>query len=186
MVTGVKTYFDKERRKYAHFVDGGITDNLGLRAIYDVIEAAGGPRNYLAKVHRAPPRELVVVVVNASTEPRPNMDSSNEQPGIIETINAMTDTQLHRYNVATYALMREVLARWSKAVSTPEQPVRHHLIELSFEQLGSAKEREYFNAIPTTLSLSGEQVDRLVAAGETMLKQNPDFRRLMNDLQQPR
>jgi len=186
MAAGVKTYFDKERRKYAHFVDGGITDNLGLRAIYDVVEAAGGPRSYLEKMHRAPPRQLVVIVVNASTEPRPNMDASNEQPGIIETINAMTDTQLHRYNVATFALMREVLAGWAKAVSTPERPVSHHLIELSFEQLASAKEREYFNAIPTTFSLSGEQVDRLVAAGGTLLRNNPDFRRLMNDLQQSR
>lgn len=186
MATGIESYFDKERRKYAHFVDGGITDNLGLRAIYDVIEAAGGPVSYLRKVHRAPPRELVVVVVNASTEPRPDMDASNEQPGIIETINAMTDTQLHRYNVATYALMREVLARWAKAVSTPERPVRHHLIQLSFEQLASPKEREYFNAIPTTLSLSGEQVDRLVAAGGTLLKSNADFRQLMHELQQSR
>lgn len=184
MAAGLKTYFEKERRKYAHLVDGGITDNLGLRAIYDVIEAAGGPRSYLEKVHRRPPREVVVIVVNASTEPRPNMDASNEQPGILESVNAMTDTQLHRYNVATFALMRDVLARWAKTVSTPERPVRHHLIELSFEQLGSAKEREYFNAIPTTLSLSGEQVDRLVAAGGTLLERNADFRRLMSDLRQ--
>ena len=186
MATGIESYFDKERRKYAHLVDGGITDNLGLRAIYDVIEAAGGPASYLSKVHRAPPHQLVVIVVNASTEPRPNMDASNEQPGILETVNAMTDIQLHRYNVATYALMREVLARWAKAVSTPERPVHHHLIELSFDQIASAKEREYFNAIPTTLSLSGEQVDRLVAAGGTLLRENPDFRRLMDELQQSR
>ena len=186
LAAGVETYYDKERRKYAHFVDGGITDNLGLRAIFDIIEAAGGPRSYLEKMHRAPPRRLVVVVVDASTEPRPDMDASNEQPGILETVNAMTDIQLHRYNVATIELMRESLAQWARAVSTPARPVSYYVVRLSFAGLPSAKEREYFNSIPTTLSLSGEQVERLVAAGGSLLKSNPDFRRLMSDIQQSR
>jgi len=29
------------------------------------------------------------------------MDTSNEQPSIEETVNAVTDVQLHRYNAAT-------------------------------------------------------------------------------------
>ena len=182
LAAGVETYYDKERRKYAHFVDGGITDNLGLRAIFDVIEAAGGPRSYLEKMHRKPPHRLVVLVVDASTEPRPDMDGSNEQPGILETVNAMTDIQLHRYNVATIELMRESLAQWARAVSTPGRPVSDYLIRLSFADLPSAREREYFNSIPTTLSLSGEQVERLIAAGGTLLKSDADFRRLMDDI----
>ena len=34
---GLKTYAQKDERKYIHLVDGGITDNTGLRAIYDAI-----------------------------------------------------------------------------------------------------------------------------------------------------
>jgi NTE family protein len=34
IIRGLETYYDQDNRKYAHFVDGGITDNLGLRAVY--------------------------------------------------------------------------------------------------------------------------------------------------------
>gem|GEM_PF-2593939 len=37
IISGLKTYADKENRRYAHFVDGGITDNPGLGAIYAVM-----------------------------------------------------------------------------------------------------------------------------------------------------
>ncbi len=39
---GLRSYAEEDTRKYAHFVDGGITDNLGLRAICDIVELAGG------------------------------------------------------------------------------------------------------------------------------------------------
>ena len=35
-VAGMESYFDKVNHKYAHFVDGGISDNLGLRSIFDM------------------------------------------------------------------------------------------------------------------------------------------------------
>jgi hypothetical protein len=69
-------------------------------------------------------------------------------------------------------------------VSTPGRPVSDYLIRLSFADLPSAREREYFNSIPTTLSLSGEQVERLIAAGGTLLKSDAVFRRLMDDIHQ--
>jgi NTE family protein len=36
IVDGLQSYFKKDRRQYAQFVDGGITDNLGPRAIYEI------------------------------------------------------------------------------------------------------------------------------------------------------
>ena len=65
-VDGLQSYFIKDKRRYAHFVDGGITDNLGLRAIYEVIEIAGGPAVFLQKMNRKPSRRIAVISVNAS------------------------------------------------------------------------------------------------------------------------
>jgi NTE family protein len=42
VIRQLETYGDKDKRKYIHFVDGGITDNLGLRAISDVLAESGG------------------------------------------------------------------------------------------------------------------------------------------------
>jgi len=181
MVTGLESYFDKEKRKYAHFVDGGITDNLGLRAMFDFIEAAGGPKQFIAKAGRTPPRHLVVIVVNASTDPEPVMDLSNRQPSLLETVNAMSDIQLHRYNADTLQLMKQSIADWAKKISTPDRPISAYFIELSFR--GVAPERRaFFNNIPTSFALSNEQVDALVAAGAELLHANPEFRRLLADI----
>ena len=61
VIDGLATYADKERRPYAHFVDGGITDNLGLRAIYEIIEVLGGAQSAFKSLHRKPPTRLVVI-----------------------------------------------------------------------------------------------------------------------------
>jgi len=55
VVRGLESYFRTDNRDYVHFVDGGITDNLGLRAIYEVMEIAGGPAAILQKRVRSAP-----------------------------------------------------------------------------------------------------------------------------------
>ena len=182
---GLQSYFKKDMRKYAHFVDGGITDNLGLRAIYEVIEMAGGPKGTHKKLNLKPPRRFAVITVNASTDPEPEMDASNKQPSLAETINAVTDVQLHRYNTATIGLMKQSVARWAKELSTPERPVTPYYIQISFRDIQQPEKRRFFNKIPTSFSLSGEQVDRLIGAGRELLRKNPSFQQFLSDLSAP-
>ncbi len=182
IVEGLRSYFMKERRQYAHFVDGGITDNLGLRAIYEIIEVGGGAQAFLKRQGRKPPRRLVVISVNASTDPEPEMDVSNKQPSLEETINAMSDVQLHRYNTATLDLMDRTLTRWAREVSTPGRPVTRHFIQLSFRDFDRPEKRRLFNRIPTSFSLSDEQVDKLIAAGRDLLRANPEYQRFLAGL----
>ena len=54
IIRGLETYSDKEKRKYVHLVDGGITDNPGLRAIYEVMALAGGRRGFTRKPAASP------------------------------------------------------------------------------------------------------------------------------------
>lgn len=181
LVDGLTSYFDKDKRKFIHFVDGGVTDNLGLRATFDIIETTGGPAAYLAKLSPRPPREIAFIVVNAATEPELAMDASDQPPSLIETIQAMNDIQVHRYSSDTIELMKQSLAKWAKTLSTPGRPVTAYFIQLSFRDL-APEERKYFNQIPTRLVLSNEQVDRLIAVGDQLLRSNSEFRRLLEDL----
>lgn len=185
VVRGLKSYYKPEKRDYAHFVDGGITDNLGLRAIYEVLEIAGGPEVLLQKRGRAAPRRVVLISVNASTDPEPEMDASNEQPSLMETINAMSDVQLHRYNATTLQLMKQSVERWAKAMATPKQSVTPYLVETGFRDIQEPERRRFFNQVPTSFALTGEQVDRLVAAGREILRSDPEFQRLLADLGGP-
>jgi NTE family protein len=175
-------YSDKTAHRYAHFVDGGITDNLGLRALLETMEVIGGVREYAAQLGVVPPRRIAVVSVNASVDPRQGIDASAQQPTLEQTLNAVTNIQLQRYNTDTLQAMQQSLQRWSTELSTPERPVQGYFIRLSFEDLPDLPLRRFLNEIPTSLALSDEQVDRLILAGRQLLRSNAQFRALVAGL----
>ena len=69
------------------FVDGGITDNIGLRAQYDILELIGGPKIFMEKTHQTLSNKMVVIMVDASTTPVYGMDKSNKQPSMAEAMD---------------------------------------------------------------------------------------------------
>ena len=181
---GLKTYTLKDQRKYIHLVDGGITDNTGLRALYDIVEISGGSRSYLELARKTTPSQFVVIAVNAGTDPIYEMDKTNEQPSISESISAVSGIQLHRYNTATIGLLQENIEAWSQDLSTPEQSVTPYFIEVSFQDIKVPELRLFLNKIPTAFSLSDEQVDALIKSGRDLLKNNPVFQQLLLDLRE--
>jgi len=185
LAVDLESYSDKSQRKYIHFVDGGITDNMGLRATYDVVTASGGPEVFLNKTNLQLPDKMIVISIDASTEPVLDMDVSNKEPSIMHSIDAVTGVQLHRYNIATLELVESAYFEWAEKLSTPEKTVHPYFIELSFEELKQPEVRLFFNKIPTSFKLSDEQVDRLIAVGRQLLREHPDFQRLLADLNTP-
>jgi len=179
VVDGLHSYAEKDQRKFAHFVDGGITDNLGLRAIYEIVEVAGGMKPFMQSIKSKPPKHLVMISVNASTDPVPKMDLTNEQPSLEETIGAVSSAQLHRYNAATLELLDETLPRWAEALSTPERKVQSHFVQMGFNDIDKPDLLQYFNLIPTSFDLTDEQVEKLIEAGRRLIRENADFQSLV-------
>ena len=182
IVQGDVSYEKKQAHKYAQFVDGGITDNLGLRAMLDQIELVGGAKGYLQSVGIATPRRIAIISVNASADTPLGIGATSEAPGLETTLDAVTNIQLHRYNVATLQQTQQSLERWARELSTPERPVTHYFIRLSFEDVPEGPLRRFLNEIPTSLALDKEQVDRLIATGRELLRNNAEFRRLLAGL----
>ena len=179
---GLASYADNDSRRYVHFVDGGISDNLGLRALYEIVELNGGFAQYAEKMQREPPRRLVLISVNAATDPQSAMDKTAKQPSIAASISALSNVQLRRYSTDTIALIENSLKRWAKEISTPGRPVESYFILLDFNGIEDPEQREFLNQMPTSFSLTDEQVDALIAAGGELLRNHPEFRRLMADL----
>ena len=179
---GLSSYSKKDERKYIHFVDGGITDNMGLRALHDVVTISGGSESYLQKMHRKTPRRVVLISVNASTEQKTDMDQSTEQPSILAAMNATTDAQIHRYNSATLELVEGQLADWAEQLSSPDAPVTPYLIRVSFDQVAQPHLKAFLNKIPTSFNLTDEQVNTLIESARTLLREEPSFKKLKADL----
>ncbi len=180
-INGLDSYSDKKNRKYAHFVDGGITDNLGLRAIYDVLELGGGARRTAEILKVKPVKRFVIISVDASTTPQNTIDKSSQHPSLFDAANAMSDVQLQRYNVSTIDVMKKSMARWAEQLSTPKQQVESYFIRLNFKNLKDKTVRDQLNEIPTSFNLTDEQVDLLIKTGSDLLFSNPEFQRLKAD-----
>jgi len=182
IVQGDTAFENRVAHKYAQFVDGGITDNLGLRAMLDTVELIGGAKQYLQGLGIATPRRIAILSVNASADTPQGIGATREAPGIEATLNAVTNIQLHRYNVATLQQTQRALMRWAGELSTAERPVSQYFIQLSFEDVPDPPLRRWLNEIPTAFVLEADQVERLIATGRQLLRNNPEFQRLLASL----
>ncbi len=182
IVQGDLAFENKAAHRFAQFVDGGITDNLGLRAMLDTVELVGGAKEYLQDQGMATPRRIVVISVNASANAPLGIGASARQPTIEETLEAVSNIQMHRYNVATLQQTQQSVERWARTLSTPERKVSPYFIRLSFEDVPEAPLRRLLNEIPTSFSLDANQVDQLIATGRALLRDNAEFKRLLAGL----
>lgn len=176
------SYQNKVRHKYAQLVDGGITDNLGLRALLGAVDLAGGAEKFIQGQGIAPPRRTAIISVNAAADAVGGIGESRREPTFEQTMNAVTNVQLHRYNVATLEQTQQSLDQWTRDLSTPERPVSSYFIRLSFEDVPDVQMRRFLNEIPTSFVLDKEQVARLIATGRELLRNNPDYQRLLTSL----
>ena len=179
---GLRTYEDKQARHYIHLVDGGLSDNLGLRALLEAVDASGGPRKFLQGLQRKLTRELVIISVNASAHANGGIGTSTRSPSLRKTIDATTDIQLHRYNAATDALVQERMQAWGKELAEAGHPVHVRLITVAFTDVQDPALRARLNAIPTNFTLPSSDVDALIAAGRSLLRANPEYQAMLRDL----
>ena len=100
-VSALDSYFDKENRRYIHLVDGGITDNLGVRPLYTNLSAVGDIETFGRLLNVKIPSHVLFVVVDASTDHKSGIGLSKKAPDIKKTISLVTNAQLHRYNTET-------------------------------------------------------------------------------------
>lgn len=182
LVEGLSSYNEKQKRKYIHLVDGGLTDNLGLMPFYELVEGSGGARKLLEALGGYPTPYLLVISVDASTNPQYVFELSVKGPGLEDTVSALTDVQLHRANASTLDLLRQSLRRWAHDLSTDDTTVEPYFAVIEFGTVKDTDRLRFLNNIPTGFSLSQEEVDALIAIGRELVMTNPEIFRLLDDL----
>jgi NTE family protein len=175
----MNAYLDPDSHRYLHLVDGGIADNLGVRGPLNDIVESGGLWNRLALLGETPPRALVFIVVDSSTNPKQQFVSVPGAPSLSAMIGAMTDTQLHRYNFETKELLMEKMQVWAADMAAHGSPVTSHFIDLAEYQVSDPADRKFFDSVPTALTLDDETVDRLIAIGRQLLRESEEFRNFL-------
>ena len=168
------SYQDKESRRFVHLIDGGITDNLGVRTLYNRLETAGITVGTDIEI-AGKPKYLVAIVVNANTDPQNPMDITKKPPSNLEVMSAVTSTQIQRFSSESLSLLEDSMKYWANEFSTPERPVTPFLISLNFQDLPSENLKILFNNMATSFSLPDNEVDSLITAGNQLLEQSSEF-----------
>jgi len=169
---------------YVYLVDGGVSDNLGLRGPLDDILLVGGIRKRLEQLGGRRPSHIAVIVVNAEVHPEPEYAYSFAGPSLGAMFSAVSGLQIYSYNFETLELTRQSLKEWALEIPPGEagERVETYMPEVAFDKIESSEQRRFFNALPTTFNLDDDEVDRLIAVGRRLLRESPDFRRLTANL----
>jgi NTE family protein len=185
---------------YLHLVDGGVSDNLGLRSVLDLMETFEALREAGQRTPLDYVRRIVVFVVNSLSVPATTWQKSEDPPGSIPVLIKAAGVPIDRYSGEQVEQLRDMEVRWktfrqvrdSPAFAADKDPamafiknapdVDLYVIDVSFPALKDEAERGYLNQLPTTFVLKDEEVDRLRAAAAKIILESPDFRRLIKDV----
>jgi NTE family protein len=194
-VNNLKPYLDAEKKKFIHLVDGGVADNLGLRAALDKVLASGDFWSTLQRFGMENLHKFAFIIVNAETEVSSRYSLVDKPPGIGAMIDSYSSIAITRYNYETVMLLRESFRRWTEEVQknrcgngpVSSDPgacgdIKFYLVEVKFDALKDENERTYFKLLPTSFKLSSEEVDKLRDAAHRILNESEEFQRLLSDL----
>ena len=170
-------YSDRKAMPYLQLVDGGISDNLGLRSISDRIESIGS--GFLFAKKSQIPKDILIISVDAQIKPERGINQSPNKPSIVDTIDAFSNVQLGLYNRETKFLLKKQLETLQGKLLAKGYDVPVYMAEVSFESIRLKSLRSYLNGLPTSLELSGRDVDILINTGRKLLRLQPGFREFL-------
>ncbi|HEX5094255.1 MAG TPA: patatin-like phospholipase family protein [Burkholderiales bacterium] len=169
-------------RPYIHLFDGGLSENVGLAEVVRAFEIMkfDSDQSVMPSLRRA--RTVVVIAVNALRFPEVDWERSPAPPDTDTVTDQMWSIPVDRITFDTVEQVRDQLATWQSQRPADGAPRRAYLVQVTFANLKEAGERQYFEGIKTRLQLPKEQIDKVRAVAGRLLRESPDFQRLLRDL----
>lgn len=184
-VERLMTYLDPEY-PYLHLADGALADNLGARAILDEIALGDTVTDALRRNGFAHARRMLFIVVDARTGFDRRYALRPEPLGIKRVMDAVVSVTFNRYSFETMNLLRERVKHWEREVRATRCAGTRvipdcdrfdvDLVELSFERFKDPDEREYLDRVPTTFTLSAEQITRVRRAAHLLVEESAELK----------
>ncbi len=195
-----EAYGDSVHRPYIHLVDGGVSDNVGMRAVLDSLEIleALSERGLPTPLDSA--KRIIVFIVNSLSSPPTNWDEFENPPGTVDILLKSAGTPIDAFSYEAVELLKDTAAQWQSArlirnsvvMAANKDPAvaaalrvpnaEIYAIYVSFPALKDKAELDYLNQQPTSFVLPAEAVDRLRAAAGTIILASPEFQRLLKDV----
>lgn len=189
-------------KRYIHLIDGGISDNIGLRGILFALESGDSPYSLQKRFNRQEIQKLLIIVVNAATDPEANRDAKAKVPGLVDTLITAATIPLDRYSFDTVERARAIEKEYNDAVrnrktcenilrgTCPEArlpggdpyAVDIYISHISFDLIDDPKTRFDFKNLPTTFRLPADTIKALRSMAAELLRKDSEFNRLREQL----
>ena len=191
--TAAKSYRDLDRR-YAHLLDGGLSDNLGLRGPYQAVTTADSAWSILRSANLIQLGRLMVIAANAATTKHRTWDAGSAPPGMWAVLDVVTGGPMDDVSLDTVEMIGghfEQMKQLSRTIDScnnliagtcPDVPkidnpiaIDFTFAELTFDDIPDPRLRGCLQGLPTSFSLPVKTVDLLRAAAAYLLMNSTDF-----------
>jgi len=194
-----RSYLKGSERPYIHLLDGGVADNIGLRSVMAAIGSNDPSWSLPNKMNRGEIRKLVVIVVDARTEPKKEMDKTKCSPGLFTIVDNIATVPMSNYSFDTVQMLLDTFDTWNREAQyyddceralketypkasmhdKPPTPVDTYGIYVGFDQIKDGQKREYFLNMPTAFCLKKKEVDDLRKIGPEIMDESGEFQRFL-------
>jgi len=190
----LESYQNVSNHPYLHLLDGGLSDNLGLRGPFEDIAVKGGMWEKIdGELDPSTMRKMVIIVVNSATRRDKGWDRRKHPPGAVQVTVALGTVPMNRYSFETMELLKQSVGEWQQdwdfhnaslagRADSPGATFKIYLVEVAFDFLSDQTERACLEELPTSFSLPREATKRLRIAGGNLLRESDGFKELLEDI----
>ena len=185
LIENLFRYTDARQTPWIHLMDGGVSDNLALRVLLnDMLLLDINADRFSSGL--LPVRRILIISVDGQSAPNPNWPRQRIVSGFGQIFAAVTSAQIGAYNIETLIAVESALDNLIndvRALRCRKAPVIQgyacgdvagKVVRVSLSDYPDPETRARLVAIRTGLTLPREQVDALVAAGETMIARDAE------------
>lgn len=192
-------YLNKTEHPYIHLMDGGLSDNIGLRAIENVYRRTSG---FIRQRLNKDIKKLLIITVNSKSGDHDTISKTGVPPDLAEVGYKTATIALDNYSFETIEAMRDLVkqrqqtqetlaacnAKIKQCPSVTPFPllsneVETEFIDISFEAHPNPTTKKELQEIPTSFTLTKNQVDLAVQAGSDLLEYSRQFQKIRTELQ---
>ena len=177
---------------YLHLLDGGLADNVGAHSLLDVLTSPHGSLRMLNAINTGNVRRVVVIEVNARSDPSNSLSTQPETPGVLSMVNSVISNPIDAATAGNATELRTLLSELRDAASNAPPDAllggtRVYDIEVDFDQFlpDQTALRDQVKNIPTAWTIKPADIEALDQAAQLLLHQHPCFQVLLFDVHDP-
>jgi NTE family protein len=173
---------------YLHLLDGGLADNQGGHTVLETL-SSHSPTQLLYNINIGRTRRVVVIAVNARSDPNDTLAKVPNEPGLFDALNSVIDIPIDATtaysNAGIQPLVDQLNTIHDLQVSTGDKnPLRVYSISVDFDQFHNdqSEMRDFLKNVGTSWNLSDVALQKTLDSGGLLLRQHPCFQHLLQDM----